>query len=148
MTKKKKFTSSDIVRGLSHLEGVSESQAKSILDHTIELIILALLRGDQVYLPKLGSFVLVLTRTKEGVHPKTLDPLAIPPALKLRFRVSSTISGVIKNYVNRFLENKLEKMTPQQRDSYYSHEQKISENVESKRKARGIAPQYSGEGEV
>lgn len=138
-TKRNRYTGTDLVKGLSHLEGISEAKAKSVLDHVIEQIVLALLRGDKVYLPKLGSFHLVLTRPKEGVHPKTLDPLVVKPSLKARFGSSITLTDLVKAHVPTFLERKLGSMTEKELREYWEHSAEVDKRVSEKQKSREVS---------
>jgi nucleoid DNA-binding protein len=134
-----RYTGTDLVKGLSHLEGISEAQAKSILDHLIEQIILSLLQGNKVYLPKLGSFYLVTTRPKEGVHPKTLEPLVVEPSLKARFSPSHTLTSVVKEHAERFLKTQFDSMSDEEKERYNTHKEEVISRVANKVARRGVA---------
>jgi nucleoid DNA-binding protein len=124
-----RYGRSELVFGLSHLEGMSESEARRIVDQLIEQIRLALVSGKSVYLPKLGSFTPILRETYKGVHPLTLEPRLIKPTVKIRFRPSSTLVSYIKDHVAYFVKRKLDKMGQKESFDYYERIKEVEESV-------------------
>lgn len=125
-----KYNRSDLVSGLSHLEGISESQSRRVIDHIIEQIVYALLDGKTVYLPKLGSFNLVLRKTKKGVHPLKLIPLVVGPSLKVKFTVSITLKEIIKAHVDKFVEKHMSTLNSTETKDYYAQIEDVKEQVQ------------------
>ena len=133
-----RYSRADLAYGLAHLEGISESQAKRIIDHLVHQIIYALLEGKTVYLPRLCSIKMVPNETKRGVHPLTLEPLVIEPTLKVRFKASTTLVKAAKSYAGVFIERMMDGFSSKEKQEYEERKLAVISEVNSLRSEAGL----------
>ena len=129
-----RFSRTDIVDGLVHLEGISSASGKRILQQIVDIMWAALLSGDVVHIPNLGSFRLDLKPPRKVTHPITLEPQIATHSLKIKFRPSTTLSRTAKEHADIFLERALENMNPEERAAYDAKLAEVQANVEESRK--------------
>ena len=90
------YTKTDIARGISHIEGLPTSRSMRIVDHVIEQIVLALIAGKSVNLPKLGKLLPVYRKARKGRRPKDMQPIEIPARIRVRLIISPTLKEQLK----------------------------------------------------
>jgi nucleoid DNA-binding protein len=80
-------TKKDIVNRLSDKLGITQQQASTTLDATLETIAAALASGDDVTFRTFGNFEICLAKGKIGRNPKNPDAsIQIPDRYVVRFR--------------------------------------------------------------
>ncbi len=77
--------------------GVTQTEAKELLDQLLEEISKSLAKGCDVKLARFGSFKIRLKTERPGRNPKTLEPALI----KSRRSISFKPSDVLKNLVQQ-----------------------------------------------
>lgn len=72
------MTKADLVEALAGKVDLSKRQVGSIVDHVLDEIRNALVKGEKVQLIPFGSFVVRERKKREGRNPKTGEKLMIP----------------------------------------------------------------------
>ncbi|WP_380129973.1 HU family DNA-binding protein [Deinococcus sonorensis] len=70
---------------------VTRSQAASVLDAAVEVIVNALRTGKTVGLPGLGTLSVKATAARIGVRPGTSDRIEIPAGKKVSIKVAADL---------------------------------------------------------
>jgi DNA-binding protein HU-beta len=81
----------DLAAGLATMEGLSEAQARRIIEVLTELLLIALSDGQRVVLPKLGSFTPVYRSSRSGIHPRNLTPIKVPATVRIRYKPTTAL---------------------------------------------------------
>lgn len=100
--RRERFGRAEIADGICHLEGLPTTTANRVVQIVIDQIILAIVNGYQVYLPKLGRLEGVYVKQRYGVHPQTLEQMVISPSVRARFSQSSTLKGLLEKELGNF----------------------------------------------
>lgn len=98
------ITRADIVSELCRQRNVSRAEATQFLDQTLEEIVRALERGEDVRIASFGSFSVRRKNERVGRNPKTGEVVPISP----RWVVSFKASEVLKDLVNKVLRKRVE----------------------------------------
>ena len=91
----KKVNKSDLVDLVAEKVHLSKRDARAALDTCFDLIIEALLKGEEVNITNFGVFQPKMRKTREGTHPKNHTPLTIEATRTISFRVSKDLKGKI-----------------------------------------------------
>lgn len=78
-------------------DGVSQRQAKQIIEAAISVITDTLKRGEKVTLTGFGTFELRERQQREGVNPQTRERMTIPATKTPGFSASTTLKEAVKN---------------------------------------------------
>lgn len=90
-----------MIAGLVHsgTGGVTNpAQADLIIRQIFDQINLALLDGNEIFIPGIGKLGLTLRRGRNGVHPRTREQFTSPPKLTVRFKAASPLLNSLQNY--------------------------------------------------
>ena len=87
----KKINKSDFVDLVAEQAHLSKRDARAALDTCFDLIIDALLRGEEVNITNFGVFQPKVRRSREGTHPKKHTPLVIEETRTISFRVAKDL---------------------------------------------------------
>ena len=87
----KKINKSDLVDLVAEQAHLSKRDARAALDTCFDLIIDALLRGEEVNITNFGVFQPKVRRSREGTHPKKHTPLVIEETRTISFRVAKDL---------------------------------------------------------
>lgn len=91
----KKFNKSDLVDLVAEKAHLSKRDTRAALDTCFDLIIEALLKGEEVNIKNFGVFELKQRKSREGTHPKKHTPLLIEESKTISFRVAKELKGKI-----------------------------------------------------
>ena len=87
----KKINKSDLVEMVAEEAHLSKRDARLALDSCFDLIIEALLNGEEVNITNFGVFQPKMRKQREGTHPKKHTPLTIEQAKSISFRVAKDL---------------------------------------------------------
>lgn len=86
----------DFIKAVADQSGVSQKEAKIIIDAALKVIEDAMARGEKVTLTGFGTFEVRQRQAREGVNPQTRAKIAIPETKTPGFSASSTLKDAIK----------------------------------------------------
>lgn len=92
------LTRADLANGAHERTGISKAVAAEILDQSIDEIVEALERGEQVRLSSFGTFEVRRKGERVGRNPKTGQEVPIEARAVVTFRPSD----VLKRFMNAF----------------------------------------------
>ena len=90
-----KINKSDLVEMVAEQAHLSKRDARLALDSCFDLIIEALLRGEEVNITNFGVFQPKVRKSREGTHPKKHTPLTIEETKSISFRVAKDLKEKI-----------------------------------------------------
>ena len=93
----KKVNKSDLIELVAEKAHLSKKDAKAALDECFNLIIEALLRGEEVNITNFGVFQTKTRKSREGTHPKKHTPLTIESSRVITFRVAKELKAKVNN---------------------------------------------------
>ena len=93
----KKVNKSDLIDLVAEKAHLSKRDAKAALDTCFDLIIEALLRGEEVNITNFGVFQTKERKSREGTHPKKHTPLIIEGSKVITFRVAKDLKEKVKD---------------------------------------------------
>ena len=91
----KKVNKSDLVDLVAEQAHLSKRDARAAIDTCFDLIIEALLNGEEVNITNFGVFEPKSRKQREGTHPKKHTPLTIEAARTISFRVAKELKAKI-----------------------------------------------------
>jgi nucleoid DNA-binding protein len=94
-----KYSGNNLANALQHLEGLTLSCAKKVVEHLTKEITTALLSANKVYIRGIGSLYLVYYPAHFGRHPKTGEQIWIEESLRVKFRPSSLLTRVVNERI-------------------------------------------------
>ncbi|NJN68839.1 MAG: HU family DNA-binding protein [Chloroflexaceae bacterium] len=77
-------------------DGVSQKQAKQVIEAAINVITETLQKGEKVTLTGFGTFEVRNRQEREGVNPQTRERMIIPATRTPGFSASSTLKEAVK----------------------------------------------------
>ncbi|HEX9735655.1 MAG TPA: HU family DNA-binding protein [Thermoanaerobaculia bacterium] len=80
---------------VNHVEGVTKKQAGEIVDAVFDYIGAALVRGDRVQVPGFGTFQISDRSERQGLNPKTKEPITIPASKGVRFKPGKALKDAV-----------------------------------------------------
>ena len=91
----KKVNKSDLIDKVAEKAHLSKRDAKAALDTCFDLIVEALLKGEEVNITNFGVFQPKVRKSREGTHPKKHTPLTIEEAKVISFRTAKELKEKI-----------------------------------------------------
>ena len=91
----KKVNKSDLVEMVAEQSHLSKRDARLALDSCFDLIIEALLKGEEVNITNFGVFQPKMRKSRAGTHPKKHTPLTIEQTKSISFRVAKDLKEKI-----------------------------------------------------
>ncbi|NNJ13703.1 HU family DNA-binding protein [Chloroflexales bacterium ZM16-3] len=76
--------------------GVSQKEAKLVIDSALDVITEALVRGERVALTGFGTFAVRQRQARAGTNPQTREAIQIPATRTPGFVASSTLKDALK----------------------------------------------------
>jgi DNA-binding protein HU-beta len=89
------MNTSELVAKLTETHGVSEAQAKSIVDDILKNIVDAAAGGAEVSLPGFGKFKVKATLEREGRNPASGEKIKIAASKKLTFSSARSVKDLL-----------------------------------------------------
>ena len=91
----RKLNKSDLVEMVAEKAHLSKRDARLAIDTCCDLIIEALLRGEEVNITNFGVFQPKVRKSRAGTHPKKHTPLTIEETKSISFRVAKDLKEKI-----------------------------------------------------
>jgi len=82
-------------------DGVSQKQAKQVIEAAIKVITETLCKDEKVTLTGFGTFEVRKRQAREGVNPQTRERMTIPETMTPGFSASSTLKEAVKQSIKR-----------------------------------------------
>lgn len=95
MSKGETVTRADLGEAVHEEVGLTRQDCAGLVERTLELMIEALQRGEQVKLSGFGVFQVRAKRARMGRNPKTGEPAPIDPRRVIGFRASQVMKARI-----------------------------------------------------
>ena len=90
-------TRADLAEAVHREVGLSRQDCAELVERTLELVIEALERGEEVKLSGFGVFQVRDKRARVGRNPKTGEPAAIDPRRVISFRASQLMKARVQS---------------------------------------------------
>ena len=87
------LTRADLAEAVHEAVGLTRQDCASMVERTLDLVIEALGRGEEVKLSGFGVFQVRAKRARMGRNPKTGEPAAIDPRRVISFRASQVMKA-------------------------------------------------------
>lgn len=89
-------TRADLADAVHQEVGLSRQDCAELVERTLELVVQALERGEEVKLSGFGVFQVREKRARVGRNPKTGEPAAIDPRRVISFRASQLMKARVQ----------------------------------------------------
>ncbi len=87
------LTRADLAEAVHEAVGLTRQDCATMVERTLDLIVEALGRGEEVKLSGFGVFQVRAKRARMGRNPKTGEPAAIDPRRVISFRASQVMKA-------------------------------------------------------
>ena len=87
------LTRADLAEAVHEAVGLTRQDCASMVERTLDLVVEALGRGEEVKLSGFGVFQVRAKRARMGRNPKTGEPAAIDPRRVISFRASQVMKA-------------------------------------------------------
>ncbi len=91
------LTRADLAEAVHQEVGLTRQDCADLVERTLELIALALQRGEMVKISGFGVFQVREKRARVGRNPKTGEPAAIDPRRVITFRASQVMKAKVEH---------------------------------------------------
>ncbi|NLF40999.1 HU family DNA-binding protein [bacterium] len=81
----------DVVEKMAEAAGITKAAAETALKAALDGILGGLKNGERVVLVGFGSFNATQRAARQGVHPQTKQPIAIPARKSVKFKPSKEL---------------------------------------------------------
>jgi DNA-binding protein HU-beta len=126
MAKTSRVGRNDLVGNVAGATELTKENAKKVINAVLEGILALLEQSGKLNLVNFGSFSLKQTKERQGINPKTQQPITIPASYRLGFKVSKT-------WKEAMLARKLEQL----KDKVRVHPHKEAPKAKVAAKAKG-----------
>jgi integration host factor subunit alpha len=89
-------TRADLAEAVHREVGLSRQDCAELVERTLELVVEALQRGEEVKLSGFGVFQVREKRARVGRNPKTGEPAPIDPRRVISFRASQLMKAKVQ----------------------------------------------------
>jgi DNA-binding protein HU-beta len=86
----------ELIAVVAEKAGLSKMDAKKTIDAFVEVISFELEKGGKVALLGFGTFSVSQKAARNGVNPKTKEPISIPSRKAVKFKAGTELSEHIK----------------------------------------------------
>ncbi len=90
------MTKAELVAHIAEEAGISKKAAGIALDSVVGAIHDVLKKGDKIRIADLGSFSVVKRKARQGVNPRTREPLKIPATKAPKFTAAKALKESVK----------------------------------------------------
>ena len=87
----------EIVNGMAEVSGMTKKDSTLALEAFVAVVTETLASGDDVVIAKFGKFVAMDRAARNGVNPKTREPMVIAATKAPVFKASATFKALVKN---------------------------------------------------
>ena len=85
----------DIINTISEQAGISKKEAAAAFDAFVSYIADACQGGERCAIPGLGSFHVTERKAREGLNPRTKEPINIPASRNVRFKAGKDLRDLL-----------------------------------------------------
>jgi DNA-binding protein HU-beta len=89
-------TKSQLVEAIAARTGLTRKQSADAIEATLSAVEDVLGRGGEVSLAGFGKFTVAERAARQGVHPRTGDPMQIPATRVPRFTAGSNLKNAVR----------------------------------------------------
>src|ERR671916_828904 len=93
------LTRADLAEAVHEAVGLTRQDCAQMVERTLDLVVEALGRGEEVKLSGFGVFQVRSKRARMGRNPKTGEPAAIDPRRVISFRASQVMKARVEKAV-------------------------------------------------
>jgi DNA-binding protein HU-beta len=86
----------ELVNAIAAKAGLTQAQAKSAIDATVEAISEAVAKGDKITLIGFGTFSVVEKGARQGINPATKQKIEIPARKAVKFKAGAELAAKVK----------------------------------------------------
>lgn len=86
----------EFISALSEKSGFSKADAKKAVDAFAQVVLDELKDGGKISLLGFGSFSVVEKAARNGVNPKTKQPIEIPARKSVKFKAGAELNEAVK----------------------------------------------------
>ena len=90
MAKTSRVGRNDLVGNVAGATELTKENAKKVINAVLEGILALLEQSGKLNLVNFGSFSLKQTKERQGINPKTQQPITIPAGYRMGFKVSQS----------------------------------------------------------
>ncbi len=90
------MTKAELVALIAEEAGISKKAAGIALDSVVSAIHDVLRQGEKIRIADLGSFSVVKRKARQGVNPRTGDPIKIPATKAPKFSAAKALKEAVK----------------------------------------------------
>ncbi len=90
------MTKAELVAFIAEESGISKKAAGVALDTIVSAIHDALAANDRIRIADLGSFSVATRKARQGVNPRTGDPIKIPATKAAKFTAAKALKDLVK----------------------------------------------------
>lgn len=95
MSSNAKVTKTQLIAEISQSMGVTQIQAEKFLKSFTEVTTQNLINNNTVTITGFGSFRKVVRSARNGVNPKTKEPIQIPESITVSFRAGKSLKSSV-----------------------------------------------------
>ncbi|HEU4889154.1 MAG TPA: HU family DNA-binding protein [Thermoanaerobaculia bacterium] len=85
----------DVINAISEQAGISKKEAAAAFDAFVSYIADACQSGERCAIPGLGSFHVTERKAREGLNPRTKEPINIPASRNVRFKAGKDLRDLV-----------------------------------------------------
>lgn len=89
------MTKTELISVVANKAGIPKAAAEKAINATTEAISKALAKGDKVTLVGFGTFDVAKRAARQGVNPRTREPIKIKASKTPRFRAGKALKDVV-----------------------------------------------------
>ncbi len=116
----------ELVNNVAETTELTKENAKKFINAVLEGILFLLEQSGMLRLSNFGTFSVKKTKERQGINPKTQQPITIPASYRMGFKVSKT-----------WKEAMLARKRGQARDKVKVHTHKAAQKSKAAAKAKG-----------
>ncbi|GAB1415413.1 HU family DNA-binding protein [Paludibacter sp.] len=90
-----KMNKAELINAIAAEAGLSKADAKKALDATVGAISKALVAGDKVSLIGFGTFSVSSRSARQGINPKTKQPIKIEAKKVAKFKAGAELAAAV-----------------------------------------------------
>lgn len=89
------MTKVDVINKVKSATGMSRKQAEAIVTATVDALAELIASGDEVHIPKLGTFYVKTVQERAARNPQTGESVMVPPHKRVGFKCSTTLKHAV-----------------------------------------------------
>lgn len=85
----------DVINAMAEQAGISKKEAAAAFDAFVSFISDSCREGERCAIPGLGSFHVTERKAREGLNPRTKEPIQIPASKNVRFKAGKDLRDLL-----------------------------------------------------